>query len=114
MKRIAWGLAAAGAATVALGVGPEVRAADHGDSPQVRVDGRADINDVYVFASPENPANTVLVMTVSPLAGIVGRREFATKTAYTFAIDTNGDAKEDQTYTFGFTKPDATGKQVFT
>jgi hypothetical protein len=116
MKRIfAVGLVVAGAAAVVLGpVGsPEVRGADHGDSPQVRVDGRADINDVYVFASPENAANTVLVMTVSPLAGIVGRKEFATKTAYTFAIDVNGDAKEDQTYTLGFTKPDATGHQKF-
>jgi hypothetical protein len=90
-----------------------VRGADHGDSPQVRDDTRADINDVYVFASPETPANTVMVMTVCPLAGVTGPKLFAPGTKYEFVLSTDGDAVEDQVYSFTFKKPDATGKQAF-
>ena len=54
--------AALGLVAVASLVGRDgaVRGADHGDSPQVRDDTRADINDVYVFESPQTPANTVM------------------------------------------------------
>ena len=34
-----------------LGTDAAIRAADHGDSPQVRNDTRADINDGHGFAS---------------------------------------------------------------
>jgi len=100
------------AAFVAGGNG--VRAADHGDSPQVRDDTRADINDVYVFASPETPANTVLVMTVCPLAGVTGPKAFALATKYELAIDIDGNAVEDQVYSLQFKKADADGHQKFT
>jgi hypothetical protein len=109
-------LAAGLGCTVAAVFGADalVRAADHGDSPQVRVDTRADINDLYVFASPQTPANTVLVMTVCPVAGITAPKEFATTVKYQFGVDTNGDFDPDQTFTMVFKKPDATGHQKFT
>ena len=46
-------------------------AADHLDAPVLRAPGQGgrDINDVYAFQSPTNPANSVLVMTVNPFAG---------------------------------------------
>jgi hypothetical protein len=75
-----------------------IGAADHLDSPQVMADGRLDINDVYAFQSPENPDNTVLVMTVNPLAGVVSPLTFSTSGRYYFNIDQNGDAKADLTY----------------
>src|SRR5262245_47735651 len=86
---------------------PAARAADHGDSPQVRDDTRLDINDVYVFKSPANADNTVIAMTVCPLAGVTGPKSFSNVGAkYQFAIDTNGDAIEDQIYSFQFTPVD--------
>src|SRR5947199_1025431 len=50
-------------------------AADHRDGPifvNTPANGRADINDVYVFQSPLNNNNTVMALTVSPFAGSVG------------------------------------------
>ncbi len=108
------GAVLASSAAAVVGVDSSARAADHGDSPQVREDTRADICDIYLFASPETPANTVMVMTVCPLAGITGPKLFATGTNYEFAIDTNGDAVEDQVYRVTFAKPDALGHQKFT
>ena len=53
-----------------------VRGADHGDAPGVRINSRLDINDVYAFQAPGNAGHTVLIMTVSPLAGITGATTF--------------------------------------
>ncbi len=108
---------AAGLGSVAaavLGTGAAIRAADHGDSPQVRTDTRADVNDVYLFASPATPANTVLAMTVCPVAGVTAPKLFAPKVKYQFSIDTDGDAEANQVYTLVFGNPDATGNQKFT
>src|ERR1051325_1471322 len=113
--RIAVFVGAMGCAVSSLSVSSEVRAADHGDSPQVRIDTRSDINDVYLFSSPQTPANTVMVMTVCPLAGAVAPKQFSPKTKYEFAIDTDADAKEDQIYRVVFGNPDkTTGHQKFT
>jgi hypothetical protein len=102
-------------AAALLGTGrDELGAADHGDSPQVRDDTRLDIADVYLFASPETPANTVMVMTVCPLAGLTGPKQFTPGAKYEFAIDTNNDLVEDQVYSFVFAKPDASGHQSYT
>jgi hypothetical protein len=79
----------------------------------VRNDTRTDINDVYVFASPQTPANTVIAVTVCPLAGVTGPKLFAESIKYEIAIDTTGDAVEDQVYRVVFKKPDATGHQNF-
>jgi hypothetical protein len=77
------------------------RAADHLDAPGLTPPGgdtRLDINDVYAFQSPANSANTVLIMTVNPLAGVLNDGTFHPDASYDFKIDTNGDAKEDLTY----------------
>ena len=101
-------LAAAVIATDSL-----VRAADHGDSPAVRLDSRMDINDVYVFQSPQTATNTVMIATVSPLAGITGNTHFTPKAQYVFNVDGDDqDADEDQTYTVAFGKVLADGTQA--
>jgi hypothetical protein len=69
-------------------------AADHLDAPTVKTDGRIDINDVYVFQG-QDPANTVLAMTVNPAAGILSPTTFRQGAAYQFMIDISGDAIED-------------------
>ena len=87
------------------------RAADHLDAPLLRVQGQGgrDINDIYAFQSPANPANTVLVMTVNPFAGqlnpfgTVSERTFDPAVEYQFLIDNNSDAVADVTYTTTFT-----------
>jgi hypothetical protein len=85
-------------------------AADHLDAPLLRVQGQGgrDINDVYAFQSPTNPANTVLVMTVNPFAGrvnpfgTVSDRTFDPAVEYQFLIDNNNDAVADVTYATTF------------
>ena len=42
---------------------------DHVDGPRSIGDPPADITDLFVFKSPENPARTVLAMCVFPSAG---------------------------------------------
>lgn len=77
-------------------------AADHLDSPSVRVDGSVDINDIYAFQSPANAANVVFVMTVNPFAGVLSGTAFNPAGVYEFSIDTNGDAIADSAFRFYF------------
>jgi len=88
-------------------------AADHLEAPIVKQDGRTDINDIYAFQSPTNADNTVLVMTVNPVAGVQSPTTFRRDIAYDFIIDTNGDAKRDLRYSARFKDPDANGNQSF-
>src|SRR5713226_2392310 len=52
-------------AAAGLGVTRFITASDHKDSMLLAGDPAADIADLYTFRSPTNPANVVLVMTVS-------------------------------------------------
>jgi hypothetical protein len=96
-------------------------AADHLDAPALRTvdQGGRDINDVYAFQSPANSANSVLIMTVNPFAGItnpfgtVSPRTFDPAVQYEFQIDNNGDALADVTYATMFT-PAVGGIQTLT
>lgn len=68
-KRFAGGAAAIAAlvaATALYAVHP-VHASDHQDSPATVTRPGADITDPYIFPSPTNPNNVVLVMNVHPL-----------------------------------------------
>lgn len=72
-----------------------IGAADHLDAPLVQEDGRTDINDVYAFV---NGDNTVMVMTVNPLAGVLNGTDLRQNSPYEFAIDNDGDYVEDVVY----------------
>jgi hypothetical protein len=97
--------------TVAL----QARAADHLDSPTSKLDGRVDINDLYVFHPNQDLSKTTFVLTVNPGAGVISGTTFSPNSHYEFLIDRNGDAIADATIrvkfsrvaTFGETK----GKQ---
>ncbi|MFK8023171.1 MAG: DUF4331 family protein [Ilumatobacter sp.] len=96
MKKAAFAtLGLAGLVVGASAVGMGASAADHLDAPKAASNPSLDINDVYAFQSPQDPDNTVLVMTVNPLAGILSPTEFDENGAYRFLIDNDGDAKED-------------------
>lgn len=85
------------------GIAPRLSgAADHLDAPFVKTDGRIDINDVYAFQSPSNPANTVLIMTTNPLAGVLSPTTYRPGADYRLNIDRNGDAREDISYRLSF------------
>ncbi|MEZ5944591.1 MAG: DUF4331 family protein [Planctomycetaceae bacterium] len=88
-------------------------AADHLDSPSVNSDGRLDINDLYVFQSPTNAANTVMIMTVNPLAGVLSPTTFNSRGIYEFHIDNNGDAISDLSFSFYFSTPRGSRPQSF-
>ena len=64
-------------------------AADHLDSPTVRADPAADINDVYTFVNPNNPRELIIAATIIPLANNASR--FSDSVFYRFHID-NGIA----------------------
>ena len=76
-------------------------AADHLDSPAVANRPDVDINDVYAFAG-SSASNTVLAMTVSPVASATTRFGTDKITRYVFRIDTNGNAIEDIAYVAEF------------
>jgi Domain of unknown function (DUF4331) len=71
-----------------------VRASDHQDTPEVELNPRMDINDVYAFPG-SSPERVVLVMTTSsPIAG--SSAAFDPNLLYQFKIDNTGDAIEDR------------------
>lgn len=94
----------------------EARAADHLDGPRLMANpaglGNLDINDVYIFQGA-NPKNTVLIMTLSPAAGILGPASFSTIGAYEFKIVNDGSTAEHMTIRFNFGAPDGTGHQAY-
>jgi len=75
-----------------------VSGSDHQDSPTMISRPGADITDVFVFPSPSNTNNVVLVMDVYPLipAGQSSNPQFSFDPAvmYQFKIDNVGDRKE--------------------
>ncbi len=87
---------------------PRSSAADHLDAPLVAGDGRIDINDVYAFTVG---SDTVLVMTINPLAGVVSPTTLRPGTQYEFLIDNDGDAVQDIAYRLLASAPKKSGRQ---
>ena len=97
------------AVVAALAVAPNTAgAADHLDAPSLSSPGdnpRLDINDVYVFEG-DKARNTVLAVTVNPLADGTTRFADFREGAYHVRIDNDGDAVEDITFSVVFfTRP---------
>lgn len=97
-----------------------VWAADHGDAPGVgsilnnntpAETRQVDVNDVYLFQSPANARNTVMVMTVNPLAGVLSPTTFSTNAIFEFRITNAGDAKSEIIYQVQFGFPGVNGVQ---
>jgi len=74
-----------------------VRSADHRESPLSSQDPAADINDVFVFLSPNDSTKVIFAMTVNGFAvpAVRSSYSFGPDVLYQFKIDTTGDAKED-------------------
>jgi hypothetical protein len=92
--------AVAAAAASLLGWGtPSVRAADHGDAPNVARDASGDLGDTFVFLDPND--NTKLVISVTlqgfiPAGEAVNFHVFDHTLSYRFDFENTGDAKPDQ------------------
>ncbi len=98
LTRFWWAFLAVGVLAVVLAIGlPALttQGADHLYAPLVNLDGRLDINDVYAF---KKGGNTVLVMTVNPLAGVLSSETFHPIADYDFKIDNDDDDVEDIVY----------------
>lgn len=86
------GLAALIAAAALYSVHPS-RASDHQDSPATIARPGADITDPYIFPSPTNPNNVVIVMNVHPLipAGQGSSTFFDQQVVYQMNFDTKSE-----------------------
>ena len=62
-------------------------------------DARLDLTDLFVFAAPDNPDRTVLIMNSNPFAHADG---FHPDAVYRFNIDNDGDALADVAFSFTF------------
>jgi len=100
------------------GVGA-VRAADHGDAPNVAGDQAADLGDLYFFLDPNDNTQAVLIMTVRGFivpGEAVNFAIFDEKVRYRFGGENTGDAKVDFVFDITFSPrtadPGPTGKEI--
>lgn len=100
--RPAWMVRAAAVLVVAAGAVITTRAlaSDHQDTPEVELNPRMDINDVYAFpgASPDRLA--IVMTTSSPIAG--QNASFDPNLLYQIKVDNTGDAVEDLVFQVTF------------
>ncbi len=93
------------------------RGADHRDSPRlmanIAFEGNVDINDVYLFESPTAKDRTVIIVTLSPAAGVVGPGTFHSLASYEIRIQNTSAIADNMALMFSFSKPDAYGRQNF-
>ena len=70
------------------------RSSDHQDAPATLNHPGVDLSDIYLFPSPQNPANAVLVMNVHPLiaTGLGTTTFFEPNVLYQMHIDNSGAA----------------------
>jgi hypothetical protein len=64
-------------------------------------DARLDLTDLFVFAAPDNPDRTVLIMDSNPFLEGDG---FHPDAVYRFNIDSNGDSVADVAFSFTFSE----------
>lgn len=80
----------------------DAAASSHREAPLISQDAYADNTDTYVFVSPTNPDNVVLVGSWIPFEGPEGGPnywEWGAGVLYDIHVDNDGDAIADFTYT---------------
>jgi hypothetical protein len=84
-----------------------VRAADHGDAPNIDNDAGADIADVFAFLDPNDNTRVIIIGTVHGfiVPGEAGNfAAFDPLVQYRFDIEQTGDAKADSSITLKFSE----------
>jgi hypothetical protein len=97
LKFLAAGLLVGGAMLFGAGSNT-VRAADHGDAPNVAGDQSADLGDTYAFLDPNDNTHIILAMTFRGFivpGEAVNFVTFDPTVLYRFEIENTGDAKPD-------------------
>lgn len=96
-------LAMLGAALAFVTVRPMV-ASDHQDTPEVELNSRMDINDVYAFPGATPDRIALVVTTSSPIVGgTTASASFDPNLLYQIKVDNTNDAVEDLVFQVTFT-----------
>ena len=93
-------LATIGVAAAAIVAAQRVYASDHQDTPEVELNPRMDINDVYAFPGSSDSRIALIVTTSSPIAGAAA--SFDPNLLYQIKVDNTGDAIEDLVFQVTF------------
>lgn len=95
-----------------IGVAGVVLASDHMDTPEVELNPRMDINDVYAFPSGNGTSNDRVTLVVTTSSPIVGQNaSFDPALLYQLKIDNTGDAKEDLVFQITFDEGTGTAQR---
>lgn len=100
---------AAGIAASVAGIGT-LLASDHQDTPEVELNPRMDINDVYAFPGSSADRVALVLTTSSPIAG--QNASFDPNLLYQLKIDNGGDANEDLVFQITFNNGAGTAQKV--
>lgn len=100
---------AAGIAASVAGIGT-LLASDHQDTPEVELNPRMDINDVYAFPGSSADRVALVLTTSSPIAG--QSASFDPNLLYQIKIDNGGDANEDLVFQITFNSGVGAAQQV--
>jgi hypothetical protein len=100
---------AAGIAVSMVGIGT-LLASDHQDTPEVELNPRMDINDVYAFPGSTSDRVALVLTTSSPLSGTSA--SFDPDLLYQIKIDNSGDAKEDLVFQVTFDQGSLSSQKV--
>jgi hypothetical protein len=100
---------AAGIAASVAGIGT-LLASDHMDTPEVELNPRMDINDVYAFPGSSADRVALVLTTSSPIAG--QNASFDPNLLYQIKIDNGGDANEDLVIQITFNSGTGAAQQV--
>ena len=100
---------AAGIAASVAGIGT-LLASDHQDTPEVELNPRMDINDVYAFPGSSADRVALVLTTSSPIAG--QNASFDPNLLYQIKIDNGGDANEDLVFQITFNSGTGAAQQV--
>ncbi len=87
-----------------------VLASDHQDTPEVELNPRMDINDVYAFPGSTADRVALIMTTSSPIAGVGA--SFDPNLLYQLKIDNTGDAIEDLVLQITFNSGTGAAQQV--
>jgi hypothetical protein len=82
-----------------------VRAADHGDAPNVAGDQAADLGDLYFFLDPNDNTKAIIISTVRGFivpGEAVNFAIFDQKVRFVIEVENTGDAKPDQEFVITF------------
>ncbi|MFL5578094.1 MAG: DUF4331 family protein [Gemmatimonadaceae bacterium] len=100
-----------GAALVtAVATAGALLASDHQDTPEVELNPRMDINDVYAFPGASADRIVLVLTTSSPIAG--QNASFDPNLLYQIKVDNTGDAKEDLVFQATFDRGTGTAQKI--